>query len=64
MPYAEDDQVTVAALKEATAPTTTDHDDRRGVLAWRYAYQPGESREIVNAYAVSWPADRQVVWLD
>ncbi len=53
MPYAEDEEVSVTALKEATEPSEHDVDDRRGVLAWRYAYAPGESREIVNAYAVS-----------
>jgi hypothetical protein len=34
------------------------------VLAWSYLYQPGESRDIENAYRISWPADESVVLAD
>lgn len=64
VPYAEDERITVERLPEATAPTAADVDDRRGVLAWSYLYQPGESRDIENAYRVSWPADESVVLAD
>ena len=64
MPYAEDDKIVVARLPEATAPTAENVEDRRGVLAWTYDYGPGESRDIENAYEVSWPADKSVVLAD
>jgi uncharacterized protein (TIGR02231 family) len=64
MPYAEDEDVTVARVRDATEPTTVNLDDLRGVLAWSYTYAPGETREIVNGYEVSWPADRQVGMLE
>lgn len=64
IPYAEDDNVAVTRPRDMSEPTVIDVDDRRGVLAWTYTYQPGESREILNGYEVSWPADRQVVSLD
>jgi uncharacterized protein (TIGR02231 family) len=60
-PYAEDEKITVVRLPDATAPTAENVDDRRGVLAWRYDYAPGESRDIQNAYEVSWPASESVV---
>jgi hypothetical protein len=46
------------------APTVTDVDDKRGVLAWSYTYGPGEARDILNGYEVSWPAGQSVVSLD
>jgi len=64
IPYAEDQAVTVNRTTGATAPTATDVDDRRGVLAWTYTYDAGQSRDIVNAYEVSWPADRDIVTAD
>jgi uncharacterized protein (TIGR02231 family) len=64
IPYAEDDKVSIVPVRETTEPTATDVDDRRGVVAWTYVYQPNETREILHGYEVSWPADRQVVSLD
>jgi uncharacterized protein (TIGR02231 family) len=64
VPYAEDENITVRRLREATAVTKENVDDRRGVLAWTYTYAPGESREIVSAYEVSWPANQSLVSMD
>jgi uncharacterized protein (TIGR02231 family) len=64
IPYAEDENVTVTRLRDMTEPTLVNVEDRRGVLAWSYTYEPNESREILSGYEVSWPADRQVVSLD
>lgn len=64
VPYAEDKAVTVTPSSDATQPTVTNVDDRRGVLAWTYTYDAGQSRDIVNAYQVSWPADRDIVATD
>jgi uncharacterized protein (TIGR02231 family) len=64
IPYAENDDISVKRLRDATAASEENVDDRRGVLAWRYTYEPGESREIVNAYEVSWPANQSLVSMD
>ena len=64
VPYAEDERIKVERLDEATPPTAADVDDRRGVVAWTWLYGAGESRDILNAYRVSWPADESVVLPD
>lgn len=64
MPVADDERVEVERLPQTTEPTEEDVDGRRGVLAWTYEYEPGETREIVNAYGVSWPADLGVYGID
>lgn len=64
VPYSEDDKIVVERLKEATQPTEVDVDDQRGVLAWRATYAAGESRDIVNAYSVTWPSGEDVTLLD
>ena len=61
MPYAEDETIEVKRLDDVTPPTAENVDDRKGVLAWTYTYKPGESRDIRNAYQVSWPANESVV---
>lgn len=61
VPYAEDETISITRISGGTEPTTVDADDRRGILAWSYTYEPGESREIQTGYEVSWPADRDVV---
>lgn len=64
LPYAENDDIRVRRLGVSTAPTGEDVDDKRGILAWTYTYAPGEKRDIVNAYEVSWPANQSLVSLD
>ena len=64
VPYAEDTAIEVVSSKDATQPTVTNVDDRRGVLAWTYQYAAGESRDILNSFQVSWPADRDIVSMD
>jgi uncharacterized protein (TIGR02231 family) len=63
-PYAEDSTIRVVRLDGTTPPTTENVDDRRGVMAWTFTYQPGEKREIENGYEVSWPADKVVYLAD
>lgn len=60
VPVADDDRISVNRLPEMTEPTEEDVDGRRGVVAWSYTYAPGESRDIINAYAMSWPTDLPV----
>ena len=64
MPYSEDEKVVIVRLDDTTDPTVENVDDRRGVLAWSYVYEPGESRDIQNAYTVTWPAGETVVLAD
>lgn len=61
MPYAEDERVSVTRIGNGTEPTAVNVDDQRGVMAWTYTYEPGESREILTGYEVSWPSDRSVM---
>lgn len=64
VPVADDERVTVERLPQTTEPTEEDVDGRRGVLAWTYEYEPGESREIVNAYSISWPDELRIFGAD
>jgi uncharacterized protein (TIGR02231 family) len=61
-PVAADASISIEPLAEATPPTETDLDGRRGVVAWRYDYAPGETKAIQNAFSISWPADQEVFW--
>jgi uncharacterized protein (TIGR02231 family) len=63
-PYAENEDIEVKRLNASTVPTKENVDDKRGILAWTFTYAPGESRDIVNAYEVSWPANQSLVSLD
>ncbi|MCW5713760.1 MAG: mucoidy inhibitor MuiA family protein [Bauldia sp.] len=64
VPVSEDERITVQRLGDTTEPTETDVNGTRGLLAWTYDYEPGETREITNAYLVTWPADLDVTGLD
>lgn len=60
VPIADDERITVERLSQMTEPTEEEYGGRRGVVAWTYTYEPGETREIVNAYVMTWPADLNV----
>jgi uncharacterized protein (TIGR02231 family) len=62
LPVAEAEAIAISPLSDATPPTETAVDGRRGVVAWRYDYAPGETKEIQNAFSISWPADQEVFW--
>ena len=57
LPVSQDERIEVELLRSTTKPTLTDVEDRKGVLAWRYLYQPNEEREIRFGYAVTAPED-------
>jgi uncharacterized protein (TIGR02231 family) len=63
MPVSQDERIEVELLNSTTKPTETDLDDRKGVLAWRYLYQPEEQREIHFGYAVTAPEDVPILGL-
>ena len=58
VPYSDDERINVDILPQSTEPTEEDVGSRRGVVS--YDYEPGETREIINAYVISWPADLSV----
>jgi uncharacterized protein (TIGR02231 family) len=61
IPFSENTAITVETLPQTTAPSEKQLADKRGVMAWSFDAQPGETKEIRLAYRVKWPADRDVV---
>ncbi len=60
LPVSRDSRITVELLPVTSPPTTTEHDQDQGVLAWRRSLRPGESLVVDFAYAVRHPADLEV----
>lgn len=60
LPVARDEAIEVALLRGSTQPSESDVETRKGVLAWRHGYEPGETRTIRFGYAVTYP-DGQAV---
>lgn len=61
IPFSESTAITVETLPQTTAPSEKQVADKRGVVAWSFDAQPGETKEIRLAYRVKWPADRDIV---
>lgn len=61
IPISENTAITVEQLQSTTAPTDKIVADKRGVMGWTYDYAPGQARDIVLAYRMKWPSDREVV---
>ncbi|MBC8049684.1 MAG: mucoidy inhibitor MuiA family protein [Chitinophagales bacterium] len=64
MPYSEDEKIVVEMLPVTTQPVETNHDDKRGVLAWEMDIKPGEEKVIFLSYQITWPLKREVVTVD
>ncbi len=60
LPVPRDAAIEVALLRGSTKTSERDVEQRKGVLAWRHTYQPGETRTIKFGYAVTYP-DGQAV---
>ncbi len=60
IPVSQDERIEVELLRSGTKPTESELEGRKGVLAWRYLYKPGEERVIDFRYAVTAPADLPV----
>ncbi len=60
LPVPRDAAIEVALLRGSTQVSERDVENRKGVLAWRHSYQPGETRTIKFGYAVTYP-DGQAV---
>ena len=53
-------RIEAALLRGSTKVSERDVDKRKGVLAWRVTYEPGETRTIKFGYAVSYPNGQAV----
>ena len=60
LPVPRDERIKVEALKGSTAPSERDVRKRKGVLAWRFLYEPGGTRTIRFGYSVTHPKDTVV----
>lgn len=60
MPVPQDERVAVELLADSTPPTARDVGERRGVLAWRYRYEPGEEKRIRFGFAVTFPRELEL----
>ena len=60
LPVPQDEDIEVELLRASTKVSERDVDDRKGVLAWRNTYEPGEERIIKFGYAVTYPEDHMV----
>ena len=60
LPVSRDAAIEVALLRGSTKVSERDVAQHKGVLAWRHAYEPGETRIIKFGYAVTYP-DGQAV---
>ncbi len=60
-PTAINDDIQVSIPKSATPPSERDIDKKPGVIVWRKTLAAGETWEILHAYEVSYPADKQII---
>lgn len=61
IPFSENTAIVVETLPQTTAPSEKQVADKRGVMAWSFDAQPGETKDIRLAFRVKWPADRDIV---
>jgi uncharacterized protein (TIGR02231 family) len=54
VPYSEQQDLEIG-FEASPAPTETDVDSQRGILAWEFDLGAGEKKEIRLSYAMSWP---------
>ncbi len=60
LPVPRDERIKVAMLEGSTPPTARDVDGRKGVLAWRSTFGPGEEKEILFGFVVTVPEGLEV----
>ena len=61
LPVSENEDIQVEMLPATTPPTTSNVNDKRGVLEWAYEAKPGEAKDIAFAWRVRWPKDKGLV---
>lgn len=54
VPYSEQDDLEIETTAKP-APTETDVDGRRGILAWDFTLQAGEQKSVTLGYSMTWP---------
>ncbi|MFK8034695.1 MAG: mucoidy inhibitor MuiA family protein [Hyphomicrobiales bacterium] len=59
-PFSENETIRVERLSSSTSPSEENVNDQRGILAWSFVYEPGESRDINFDYRLTWPAEKNV----
>lgn len=59
-PFSENETIRVERLSSSTSPSEENVKDQRGILAWSFEYEPGESRDIRFDYRLTWPAEKNV----
>ena len=59
MPVSLNEDITVDLLGPAV-PTKRNYQDKRGLLAWKFALKTGKKRVIKFGYTISWPADKKI----
>ncbi|MDB5571383.1 MAG: hypothetical protein JWN93_2566 [Hyphomicrobiales bacterium] len=62
IPISENSAIVIEQLPATTPPTARNVDERRGVLSWTFDLAPGATKDIVVAYRMKWPADREVTF--
>ena len=62
IPISENNAIVIEQLPTTTAPTEKIVNDRRGVMGWTFDLAPNASKDILLAYRMKWPADREVVF--
>jgi uncharacterized protein (TIGR02231 family) len=61
LPVSENEEIQVEMLPATTPPTTSNVNDKRGVVEWAFEAKPGEVKDITFAWRVRWPKDKGVV---
>ena len=62
IPISENNAILIEQLSTTTPPTEKIVNDRRGVMGWTYDIAPNASKDILVAYRMKWPADREVIF--
>ena len=59
-PYSENSAITVEILGQTTPPDEKAPDGKQGLLRWRFDLAPNGTKDLLLAYRLKWPADRDV----
>ena len=54
-PFSTQTDITVESLADMTAPSATDFEKKRGVLAWNFDLEPKAEKDIKTGYKVTAP---------
>ena len=59
VPYSEQDDLEITYTADP-APTETDINGQRGILAWEFDLAPGATKKVTLNHAISWPEEQQL----